>query len=299
MRTQLADVPEYKTHRAGFTSDGTPSNLHVVRSMRGALARRIALGGEGRIELRRLEAHLLHLRALQDAAYAADQALIAEQIAATVEQIELLRRTAKHVPYIDPIDLRFRNRVRLPVPSAKAVMFCLMDVSGSMDEARKDMAKRFFMLLYLFLTRHYETIDLVFLRHHTQAEEVSEHEFFHATETGGTVVSSALILMHEIISQRYPSNEWNIYGAQASDGDNWHQDSGRCRQLLAESILPLVRYYAYVQVAEAEQNLWHEYAHLQAERQGQRSNFAMRKVAEAQDIFPVFRDLFRKEGKAA
>ena len=290
IRTQIAEVPEWKSHRAGFTSDGSPTNLHVMRSMRGALARRIALGGEPRKELRRLEAHLLTLRANPHAV----PSLLQKEIEETEAQIEELRRTARHVPYIDPIDLRYRNRVKTPVPSAKAVMFCLMDVSGSMDESRKDMSKRFFMLLYLFLTRHYEKIDLVFLRHHTQAEEVSEDEFFHATETGGTVVSSALVLMDEIIRARYPSGEWNIYGAQASDGDNWHQDSGRCRQLLDEKILPMVRYYAYVQVAQAEQNLWQEYTQLQ----GVRPNFAMRKVADAQDIYPVFRELFKKEGIA-
>jgi len=291
VRTQLAEVPEWKSHRAGFKSDGNPSSLHVVRSMRGALARRIALGGESRIELHRLQAELLLLN-LEPGAEAPP---LADRIAALEAQIAEIRRTAKHVPYIDPIDLRYRNRVRVPVPSAKAVMFCVMDVSGSMDEARKDMSKRFFMLLYMFLTRHYDRIDLVFVRHHTQAQEVSEDEFFHATETGGTVVSSALVLMDEIIRQRYPSAEWNIYGAQASDGDNWHQDSGRCRKLLADSILPLVRYYAYVQVADAEQNLWQEYAQLQATK----TNFAMRKVASPQDIYPVFRELFKKEGADA
>ena len=291
IRTQIADVPEWKSHRAGFTSDGTPNNLHVVRSMRGALARRIALGGEPRKELRRLEAHLEHLKAHPQA----HEPLIRKEIEETEARIEELRRTARHVPYIDPIDLRYRNRVKTPVPSAKAVMFCLMDVSGSMDEARKDMAKRFFMLLYMFLTRHYETIDLVFLRHHTQAQEVSEDEFFHATETGGTVVSSALVLMDEIVRARYPSGEWNIYGAQASDGDNWHQDSGQCREILAEQILPLVRYFAYVQVADAEQNLWEEYTQLLETHK----QFAMRKATDAQDIYPVFRDLFKKEGVPA
>ncbi|MGJ7542219.1 YeaH/YhbH family protein [Variovorax sp. LT1R16] len=291
VRTQLTEVPEWKSHRAGFKSDGNPSSLHVVRSMRGALARRIALGGESRIELHRMEAELLRLKL--EPGSELPSAL--ERIRALEEAIAELRRTARHVPYIDPIDLRYRNRVRVPVPSAKAVMFCLMDVSGSMDEARKDMSKRFFMLLYLFLTRHYEKIDLVFLRHHTQAQEVSEEEFFHATETGGTVVSSVLVLMDEIIKSRYSSAEWNIYGAQASDGDNWHQDSGRCRQLLDESILPMSRYYAYVQVADAEQNLWQEYSQLV----GIRPNFAMRKVASAQDIYPVFRDLFKKEGVSA
>ena len=180
----------------------------------------------------------------------------------------------------------------MPVPTSKAVMFCLMDVSGSMDEARKDLSKRFFILLYMFLTRHYEKIDLVFIRHHTQAQEVDEQNFFHATETGGTVVSSALVLMEEIIRARYPSNEWNIYGAQASDGDNWHHDSGQCRELLAEKLLPLCRYYAYVQVAEPEQNLWEEYTQLVETHR----HFAMRKVTEASQIYPVFRELFKKEG---
>jgi uncharacterized sporulation protein YeaH/YhbH (DUF444 family) len=171
-------------------------------------------------------------------------------------------------------------------------MFCLMDVSGSMDESRKDLAKRFFILLYLFLTRHYEKIEVVFIRHYTQAQEVDEQNFFHATETGGTVVSSALVLMEQIIRQRYSPSEWNIYGAQASDGDNWHHDSGRCRELLADKILPLCRYFAYVQVAEAEQNLWEEYAKLADEE----PQFAMRKAVEVAEIYPVFRDLFKKEG---
>ncbi|MBS0450203.1 MAG: YeaH/YhbH family protein [Proteobacteria bacterium] len=289
IRTQLAEVPEWKSHRAGFVTDGMPSNLHVVRSMRGALSRRIALGGEPRRELRLLEEHLLKLKRNPRAE---EDELIIREIKETELKIEEMKKNAKRIPFLDPIDLRYRNRVRVPVPSAKAVMFCLMDVSGSMDEARKDMSKRFFMLLYLFLTRHYDKIELVFIRHHTQATEVTEDEFFHTTETGGTVVSSALKLMHEIVRARYPSNEWNIYGAQASDGDNWHQDSGQCRKILDEQLLPLVRYYAYVQVADAEQNLWEEYAQL-AEAH---PNFAMRKVSDAADIYPVFRELFKKEG---
>ena len=286
-RTQLAEVPEYKTHRAGLTSDGTPSNLHVLRSMRGALGRRLALGTRSRRELRELEERL---EALQR-----DPHANAAEIKALQDEIAALRAQLDRIPYLDPIDLRFRNRVRVPVPSAKAVMFCLMDVSGSMDESRKDLAKRFFILLYLFLTRHYERIDIVFIRHHTQAQEVDEQSFFHSTETGGTVVSSALELMNEIARARYPRSEWNIYGAQASDGDNWHHDSGRCRNLLAEQLLPLCRYYAYLQVAEEEQNLWDEYAQLAAEV----PHFAMRKVTEAAEIYPVFRELFKKERAAA
>ncbi|MES2959294.1 MAG: YeaH/YhbH family protein [Pseudomonadota bacterium] len=288
VRTQLAETPEWKSHRAGYTSDGTPTNLHIVRSMRGAIGRRIAIGADSRHQLRELEEELETL--LRDAPVgdAASRLKITELEARIAE----LRARVKRIPFLDPIDLRFRNRVKVPVPTSKAVMFCLMDVSGSMDEGRKDLAKRFFILLYLFLTRHYDKIDIVFIRHHTQAAEVDEQNFFHATETGGTVVSSALVLMEEIVRARYSPSEWNIYGAQASDGDNWHHDSGRCRELLAEKILPLTRYFAYVQVADEEQNLWQEYAQLV----GVAPQFAMRKATEASMIYPVFRDLFKKEG---
>ncbi len=291
VRTQLAEVPEWKSHRAGYSNDGTPNNLHVVRSMRGALGRRIALGNGPRRELREMEEQLAQLRAALQPGDAVAEAAI--QVLA--EEVRLLRGRIERIPFLDPIDLRFRNRVKVPVPTSKAVMFCLMDVSGSMDEARKELSKRFFILLYLFLTRHYEKIELVFIRHHTQAQEVDEENFFHARETGGTVVSSALVLMEEIIKARYNPAEWNIYGAQASDGDNWHHDSGRCRVWLSEKILPLVRYFAYVQVAEEEQNLWDEYMHLTVAHK----NFAMRKAVDASQIYPVFRDLFKKEGAKA
>ena len=283
VRTQLLpDAPEWKSHRSGFVSEGTPTNLHVVRSMRVALSRRIALGGETRRQLRELDAQLVE--ALRP------PPRLPDRIPALKLQIEALRRRLRKIPFFDPFDLRYRNRVRVPVPTAKAAMFCLMDVSGSMDEARKDIAKRFFILLYLFLRRHYERTDVIFIRHHTQAAEVSEEEFFQSTETGGTVVSSALTLMHQIIQARYPPAEWNIYGAQASDGDNWHQDSAKCRELLTAKLLPISRYFAYVQVGEEDQNLWNEYAQVLDTN----ANFAIRKISEPADIYPVFRDLFKK-----
>ena len=294
VRTALAEVPEWKSQRAGYSSEGTPNNLHVVRSMRRALGRRIALGASSRRKLHELEAQLATL-----CATAPSDATFAPAHAAEIAQLEAriahLQGRIQAIPYLDPIDLRYRSRIKVAVPTTQAVMFCVMDVSGSMDEQRKELSKRFFILLYLFLTRHYEKIDLVFIRHHTQAQEVSEQDFFHATETGGTVVSSALVLLDQIIEARYPSSEWNIYVAQASDGDNWHHDSSRCSELLAQKILPKVRYFAYVQVAQTEQNLWDEYLALSETH----PHFAMRKVLEASEIYPVFRDLFKKEGVAA
>ncbi|MEY4711535.1 MAG: hypothetical protein RIS88_985 [Pseudomonadota bacterium] len=288
VRTQLlADAPQWKSRRAGFVSEGNPTNLHVVRSMRVALGRRIAMGAAARRRLQMAQDHLAWLEGRP-------QTPVGE-VARLRDEVDALRRRVARIPFLDPFDLRYRHRVREPVPSSKAVMFCLMDVSGSMDEARKDLAKRFFILLYLFLSRHYQQTDVVFIRHHTQAEEVAEEEFFHATESGGTVVSSALTLMHQIIRDRYAGQAWNIYGAQASDGDNWQQDSVKCRELLQSRLLPMVRYFAYVQVADEDQNLWEEYSRV---REGH-SHFAMQKIVSPAQIFPVFRDLFRRSAPGA
>ena len=287
LRTQIGDNPEWKSHRAGYVRDGTPGNLSVVRSMRGALGRRIAMGRGPRSLLADKRAQLALLESRQPVAE--------PEIALLQVEIAELERRVRRIPFLDPIDLRFRNRLRVPVPSSKAAMFCLMDVSGSMDQQRKDLAKRFFILLYLFLTRHYDKIDIVFIRHHTQAQEVDEDNFFHSTESGGTVVSSALELMHQIALARYPGADWNVYVAQASDGDNYSNDSGRCRELLSTRILPLVRYFAYVQVVDEEQNLWSEYQKLV----DMHANFAMRKASTADQIYPVFRNLFRKQAVAA
>ena len=284
LRTHIGDNPQWKSRRAGYSQDGTPHNLAVLRTMRGALGRRIALTKAAQRESQALQAQLEALRAAGDGA--------SEAATGLQRQIDALKQRMGRVPFLDPIDLRFRARTQVPVPNSQAVMFCVMDVSGSMDQARKDLAKRFFILLYLFLTRHYETIDIVFIRHHTQAAEVSEDEFFHSTESGGTVVSSALVLLGDIMRARYPVEDWNIYVAQASDGDNFSNDSGNCRDLLADRILPLVRYFAYVQVAEEEQNLWEEYSQLLPLY----PHFAMRKVAQPGEIYPVFRELFKKEG---
>lgn len=284
VKKQLAAVPEVKRARAGFVSQGNPSNLHVVRSMKQAIGRRLAMAAAPRDALREAEAALEDLVARGcDASPEADTLR---------EEIEALKSRLAAVPFLDTWDLRYTNRVDQPTPSSQAVMFCLLDVSGSMDEDRKNIAKRFFMLLYLFLTKSYERIDVVFIRHHTVAKEVDEEDFFSSRESGGTVVSSALELMHEIILARYPSASWNIYAAQASDGDNWEKDSPHCRDLLIQSILPLAQYFAYVEIeAEEPQSLWHEYERVKSASQ----RFAMQRILTLEDIYPVFRELFKKK----
>jgi len=283
-KNQLRKMTKSKTVRAGFTNDGVPANINVVRSLRSALSRRVAMGAEPRRRLREMEAEL---QMLEQKAGSDDPGLLALR-----EEIEHLRARIRRIPFIDTFDLRFNNFVQRPEPTSQAVMFCLMDVSGSMDQETKDIAKRFYILLYLFLTRSYRDVDVVYIRHHTQAKEVDEEEFFYSRETGGTIVSSALELTRDIIAQRYPPTDWNIYAAQASDGDNWNDDSPVCERILAKQLLPLLRYYAYVEITRREhQGLWAHYETLLKNHE----NFAMRHIREHQDIYPVFLEFFRKQ----
>lgn len=284
VKQQLARVEQYRRQRAGYTQSGVPTNINLPRTMRGAAGRRIAIGGPYAGQLRALEEKLESLRQTLP-----DDDPDVEQVR---HEIARLRARIDALPFIDPFDLRYNARIRIPKPTTQAVMFCLLDVSGSMDEGRKNVAKRFFMLLYLFLTRNYEHIDVVFIRHHTVATEVDEETFFTSRESGGTVVSSALVLMENIIRERYPSSLWNIYCAQASDGDNWVEDSPFCREFIETKLLQLCQYFAYIEITDGPpQNLWFEYEKLQTAHPG---HFAMKRIGDVADIYPVFRELFKR-----
>lgn len=282
VKKELATISTHKYIRAGFTTAGTPSNISIIRSMKQATSRRIALTAPKRKKLREAKAQLAQ----------AEKKKEKNKIEELQALIKSLEKKIRSTPFIDTIDLRYNNRVKVPTPSTQAVMFCIMDVSGSMDEAKKDIAKRFFILLYLFLTRNYEKIELVFIRHHTSAKEVDEHDFFYSRETGGTVVSSALELTHKVIQERYPNSAWNIYVAQASDGDNWNADSPYCQELLDEKIMPLVQYFSYIEIMPRHhQSLWEVYNKVLDKNQ----NFAMESIDSVADIYPVFRELFKRK----
>ncbi len=286
VRKQLKNSDSYKLIKGGYTRAGIPARLNVVQSLRGAKARRIALGGAIRREIKALEEELAAL---------GEDDTCAQQRRDLTEKLERARRRLNQIPFLDDFDLRYNNMIQQPTPTTSAVMFCLMDVSGSMTQDIKDLAKRFFVLLHLFLKRHYEKTEVVFIRHHTKADEVDEQDFFYSRETGGTVVSTALDLMKTIVQERYPTDSWNIYAAQASDGENWQDDSPKCRDLLIKSLLPLVQYYAYVEISSSkEQELWQTYAEV---LKAFPDRFAMRNVSGPGDIFPVFRDLFERKSK--
>lgn len=284
IKRQLAGLDEFEMRRAGISNEGNPGKINIIRSLRSANSRRIALTAKKKRGLKSLEEELESLEETPENL---------DRIQVLKVDIEALRKKIKRVPWLDDFDLKYNLHVKHPIPHSRAVMFCIMDVSGSMDQNTKDIAKRFFFLLYLFLQRNYERTEVVFIRHHTSAKEVNEEEFFYSRETGGTIVSSALHLMDDILKERYPPSQWNIYGAQASDGDNWNDDSSVCYKLLTESLLHKLQYFSYVEITSREhQALWSSYENVLRDFP---NTFAMKQLVDASDIYPVFRQLFQKK----
>jgi uncharacterized sporulation protein YeaH/YhbH (DUF444 family) len=291
VKSQVMATDTMSPARAGISVDGSPSQVDMSRTMRQSMARRIGLRRPKTPEVRELEEEVARLTTSGEDP---------ERLHALRGELEIALRRLSRVAWVDPIDMRYRRYTQVPKPTARAVMFCLMDVSGSMSESMKDLAKRFFLLLHVFLERRYKRVDLVFIRHTEVAEEVNEEVFFTDPRTGGTVVSTALAEFTRIQRDRYPADSWNIYAAQASDGDNYSSDTQRAVAILETEILPIVQHFAYIEVAmsaaiiRGDTDLWRGYAPL-AERA---PKLAMRRVAERREIFPVFRELFGRKVRA-
>jgi uncharacterized sporulation protein YeaH/YhbH (DUF444 family) len=295
VRTTLKETQNKQWKRAGITTSGSPSQINLVRTMRNAQGRRLALR---RPSLREVEAMEADLAALEREPETEE---MRAKISALKEKLAYAIARRKWVGFIDPVDVRFNSYTEQPVPTSQAVMFCLMDVSGSMGEREKDLAKRFYMLLHLFLRRRYKKVDIVFIRHTHDAQEVDEQEFFYSRQSGGTIVSTALDKMLEIQRERYTTSDWNIYAAQASDGYTQSGDARRCVEMLNEDVMPLCQYYAYIEILDEREmevfasedsgaELWRAYRTVAAEW----SNFATKRISKPADIFPVFRELFKK-----
>ncbi|WP_029604564.1 YeaH/YhbH family protein [Kozakia baliensis] len=294
VKREIATTTSMAHSRAGLSSEGSPSQLDLGRTMRHSVARRIGLKRpkpEALIEIEEEIAQLEETRPLGTELLSRLQTLREER--------DRFRQRLARIPWVDPVDLRYRRFTPVPKPTTQAVMFCIMDVSGSMTEKMKELGKQFFLLLHVFLDRRYEKLEIVFIRHAETAEEVDEETFFTDPRTGGTVVSTALDVMLDVQKARYPIDKWNIYVAQASDGDNIASDTPKVASLMTESILPLVQYFAYIEVAGSgaiirnDTDLWRCYRQI-AEANPQ---LAIRQVRDRRDIFPVFRELFARRAE--
>jgi len=301
VRTTLKETPSKTWKRAGITTSGSPNQINLVRTMRNSFGRRLALKRPRPQDIAALEEEIARLE--REGAPGEETAA---KIAALKIELDKANAKRKWIAFVDPIDVRYNAFTEQPVPTSQAVMFCLMDVSGSMGEREKDLAKRFYMLLHLFLKRRYERVDIVFIRHTHDAQEVDEQEFFYSRQSGGTIVSTALDKMLEIQRERYATADWNIYAAQASDGYTQSGDARRCVEMLNGEIMPLCQYYAYIEILDEREmevfasedsgaELWRAYRTV-AELW---PNFATKRISKPADIFPVFRELFKKTETAS
>ena len=297
LKKTLKEITNFKYKRAGYTNNGIPTNMDIKKTLTQSLGRRLALKRPKQKDIDNLKDRINKLEQKDIRTNEEEETLTLLKL-----EFEAIEKKLKAVPFIDPIDVRYRFFTPQPEPITQAVMICVMDVSGSMDERKKDLAKRFFMLLYLFLERKYEKVDIVFVRHTQDAEEVSEEDFFYSRHSGGTVVSSGLELTREILDARYPASDWNIFISQVSDGENFNNDDCiKCNNILMTDLMPRTQYYAYIEVipehrysdysGSLEQDLWNEYVKVADVHK----NFAMRKIQSTNQIFDVFRELFSKD----
>jgi len=283
VRKDLLEIDESRFRRGGVVRYGTPGTVCVTRTFKASIGRRIAAEAQHAEALEEAEAALA----------AAEEAGDPERIRVAALEFDELRRRGGDIPFLDPVDLRHRSLIEVQKPCTAAVMFCLMDVSASMDEQRKDLAKRFFTLLYLFLARKYKKVELIFIRHTDEAQEVDEDTFFNGTQTGSTKVRSALEKMNEIIAARYPASSYNIFGAQASDGDSFGTDSTESSAFLLSKLLPLSRYFVYAEVgntpSQSATSLWSAYRAIESD------HFNMASVSARNEVYPALAKLFQRE----
>lgn len=299
-------INEEELKRSGYINEGPPTQLNIIRSMRRAKARRFGLRASNKKKLRILqqEEQQLKQKIIDQCNQGIDTSVEQQQLKQIQEKIEILNRKIKAVPFIDPMDLRYTNYTKVTLPAVQAVMFCIMDVSGSMGQREKQLAKTFFLLLYLFLIKNYKRVNIVYIRHHTTASEVDEKDFYYSQESGGTIISTALKLAYEIIQQRYPLSQWNVYIAQASDGDNYPEDNKHVRDTLLQQILPIVQYFAYIQIDPDEEyqnfsislmnneaNLWSTYENIAKTK----SNIGIAKVNNEKQVYTALTKLFEKK----
>lgn len=288
IKKSLKKTTSVETHRSGYTNVGSPSQLDLLPTMKNSIGRRIALKKPKKKDIEELESLI------------AEEESKGNDVTLLLEKLDKMKRKAKVVAFIDPIDLRYRNYEKVPKPKDNAVMFCVMDVSGSMGDKEKDLAKRFYLLLYMFLKKQYKNVEIVYIRHHTVARECTEEEFFYSKETGGTVVSTGFTLMRDIQRERYPVSDWNVYCAQTSDGDSWHSDNETLVEVLKNDILPVVQYFNYIEVdgsnrtyyySNGSSELWPIYKNLEMSHK----NMVMKRVTGPSEVYAAFRQLFSKE----
>ena len=280
---------KWKQKRSGYSKEGIPPRLDLLKTLKQSMARRIATKSSA------ILCPVCWTNKLKECDKTVDISFKYQcgECGTRSNGIE----GDKPQRYLDDIDLRYRHFTKHPFPVKQATMILLMDVSGSMGEFEKTLAKKFFLLLYLFLSKVYKNVNVIFISHTQEAAEVTEHEFFHSKKTGGTIVSSGLETVKNIIDTRINLNETNVYISQASDGDNWPGEEDTVTGLM-EYLLSKVQYFAYIQTEEVrrvEQKARYginDILTLYEALELTHRNLKAKRVNEESEVYPVLRSLF-------
>ncbi len=189
-------------------------------------------------------------------------------------------------------DLRYHHKVVTPKVFSNAVVFCIMDTSGSMDTTKKYLARSFYFLLYRFLKTRYQNVEIVFISHHTEAKEVTEDEFFHKGESGGTMISSGYRKALQVIEERYNPALWNIYAFHCSDGDNFSNDNAdavRCARDLAD----VSQLFGYGEIKPVHSLSWSSMLEIYKEIKNE--NFVTVTIRSKDELWPAFQKFLKHD----
>jgi sporulation protein YhbH len=190
-------------------------------------------------------------------------------------------------------DLTYRHTVSEVRRESNAVVLCIMDTSGSMDTMKKYLARSFFFMLYRFLCTKYQNVEIIFVAHHTEAREVTEDEFFHKGESGGTFISSGYRKALEIIQQRYHPFLWNIYVFHCSDGDNFESDNPAALQA-AKEITQIANLFGYGEIKPLGSGTYGN-SMIQFFSQLEADNFQTLQIQRKEDVWPCFKTFLTKD----
>lgn len=190
-------------------------------------------------------------------------------------------------------DMRYYHIVPTTKEASNAVIFCIMDTSGSMGTVKKYLARSFYFLLYQFVRQKYANVEVVFIAHHTEAKEVSEEDFFHKVESGGTYISSGYKKALEIIEDRYHPSLWNVYAFHCSDGDNFYSDNERALQA-AEELCKVCNLFGYGEIKPSG-SAYYSGTMLEVFGAIKADNFHMITIEKKEDLWEGFRSFLLKD----
>lgn len=309
---KFTDKLENKFQQSGFTSTGNPSQLSVIRSYKQSLARRWAFQSPYKKEREELERELRHLEEGSGVAKYISEKKRNARIKEILLRLDEINAKIAALNGFDKVDLRYKKYEAKPLKTIESVLIMIMDISGSMGQEEKTIARRWFALLYAFIKRRYGSTDLVFIAHHDEAFEMNENDFFSTRINGGTSVSPALELANKIIVSRYDPNQTNIYVSHASDGDNWESDNPNVIDQVIGSgnLAGKIQMFSYVEVGKRRgstwfsmgssapkenTNLWETYDYCRENLPRKKMSLSI--IETPDDCYGVFKNVFKKDGK--